>query len=157
MTIPFRARVARSLGSEEQLSHDLDHLSDTEWQELAQVLAASLPDFDAVLPLPGTEQAAAWLGRARGLPEATTPDAAGPRAIVLAAQLCSGEGAAQRVEQAQAAGWQVLMVVSVVERTSKGARLRLARLDIPVRALVQVADTPAGLIFERRTPDRWAS
>lgn len=156
MTAPFRENVARSLESEQTLINQLRDLSAQDWQPIAELFAAKLPEFDAVIAMPGAEPIAAKVAAVRGVPDLTAglTGKAG-ELVIFAAHLLDGQAEQQVVQQAAAAGWKVLLVATAVERTNKGARALLADSDIPVRAVTQVADTPTGLVFERRTPDRW--
>ena len=156
----FRERVAQALTSEAQLEAELARMSPQAWQSVAELFAVRLPEFDAVLYLPGAEALAGEVARARGISayqSAAELPPSGGEVVILAAHLTGAEAVCRLAQEARAAGWTVLLVGAAVERTNKGARPQLGELDLPVRALLQVADTPSGLVFERRTADRWAN
>lgn len=157
MTAPFRDKIAHSLDSEQALHGTLAGLSAKEWRPIAELFAAKLPEFDAVYAMPGAESIAAEVAGARGVPNLTATGFQAPvgEVVLIASQLLDGHAEKELAAQARAAGWKVLLVATAVERTNKGARALLDELGIPVRAVTQVADTPRGLVFERRTPDRW--
>lgn len=168
MKVVFRESVLSLLpASESALLGHLGGLQPRDWQSLAELFAARLPDFDAVIAMPGAEALAAQVARMRGVPlwpagEAGDPppdrglaNPSGPGALLLTVHLGSGEPELAVVEQAAARGVAVRLLGAGVERTSQGARARLLEAGTQVRAAVQLADTPGGLTLERRTPDRW--
>ena len=160
MSTPLREIVAPALSSSQQLEAELSRLTTADWQATADLFAAKLPEFDAVLALPGADVLAGAVARARGVPlchSAAQLPAGGGEAVGIVPQLLEGTEWENVAAELRAAGWKLLLVAAAVERTNKGARTLLGEQDIPVRAVLQVADTPRGLVFERRTPDRWAN
>ena len=157
MIAGFRELVSESLSSEGQLSAALGGLDAKGWQNVAELFAARLPEFDALYSCPGAEELAAQVARTRGVPHLSGPDWPAPEGevVVLTVQLQDGLPELEAVLQARAAGWRVPLVVTAVERTDQGARARLTAEGVQVRAAVQVAATPRGLVFERRSPERW--
>ncbi len=130
-----------------------------DWEPLADLFAARLPEFDAVYAVPGAEVLTAQVARIRGVPDYTASGfpAGSGEAALFTVHLQAAERAQQAVQAAQNAGWRVLVLGTAVERTNKGGRALLAELGVQVRAATQVADTPSGLVLERRTPDRWTT
>lgn len=129
------------------------------WQPLAELFAAKLPEFDAVYAVAGAEPIAGEVAHARGVPDLTgqVRQGSGGKLVIFTSHLQSGVAEEQACLQARQAGWDVPLVAAAVERTNQGARAKLEELGIKVRAAVQIADTPHGLVFERRSPERWAS
>ncbi|GAA5502064.1 hypothetical protein Dxin01_01803 [Deinococcus xinjiangensis] len=160
MSVHFRATVAQALISEQMLETELGRMDAQDWQPIADLFAAKLPEFDAVIGLPDADLLALAVAKARGVPlyhSASSLGQGGGEVLVMTAQLQGGQPLQTLAEQIQRAGWTLPLVAAAIERTNKGARTLLGEMGITVRAVLQVADTPAGLVFERRTPDRWAS
>lgn len=160
MKSPFRHLVAQALPDAGRVAQMLQTLTARDWLPLAEVFAAALPECDAVLATPGGEILAAQTARIRGLNDLSGQPweplgGGGGELVIISAHLQTGDAEAQLVAQAQAAGWRVLRVAAAVERTNQGARQRLSGQGVRVQAALQLADTPAGLIFERRPPERW--
>lgn len=166
MVATFREMIATTLPSEERLRARLAQMSAGEWDNLAQVFAAALPELDAVLALPGAAELAQSLARARGV---TPLDAALPgevdtwlplippsgEVVLVTDHLQGGGPELEAVALATGHGLRVLAVAAAVERTSAGARSRLELQGVRVYTALQLADTPNGLVFERRAPRRW--
>lgn len=166
MVSTFREMIAATLPSEERLLARLAQMSPQEWADLAQVFAAALPELDAVLSLPGGAHLAASLARARGvmLLDAALPgevDSWLPlippsgEVVLVTEHLQGGGPELEAVALATSHGLRVVAVAAAVERTSAGARGRLELQGVRVYTALQLADTPRGLVFERRAPRRW--
>lgn len=156
---PFRAAVAAQLPSEPALSRLLETMAAREWAALGSVFAARLPEFDVVVAVPGAQELARAVAGARGVPVLSGPwtGPEGAQAFVLGVQLLGGEAERGAVLAARQQGLTVDMLGTAIERTSWGGRQLLGGLGVRVRAAVQVADAPWGLLFERRAPDRWSA
>lgn len=156
---PFRAAVAAQLPSVAALERLLDSLGAREWQEVGSVFAARLPEFDVVVAAPGAQDLARAVAQARGVPVLDGPwtGEPGALALVLTGQLRQGEPERDAVLAARAQGLCVEVLGAAIERTSLGGRHLLGGVGVRVRAAVQLADAPWGLLFERRTPDRWSA
>lgn len=168
MIAAFRNTLTSLLpASEGVLLEYLDHMHSGDWTPLAELFAARLPEFDAVVAMPGARVMAEQVARMRGVPLLEILDTAGgPQlppsdlrgdALLLTTHLKTGEAEAAVAAQAAARGLQVTVLGTAVERTSQGGRNRLTPGGVTVRAAMQVADTPDGLNIERRTPDRWTA
>lgn len=153
--------------SEDVLVRQLSTMQDRDWTPLAELFAARLPEFDAVIAMPDTQLMAQQVARMRGVPllDAQFSESGlqlyaggiGGEALLLTAHLKAGDAEADVTEQAKAQGLRVTVVGAAVERTSLGGRNRLTLHGVTVRAAMQVADTPGGLNIERRAPDRWTA
>lgn len=161
MAPTFRETVAAALPSEDHLHARLAALSRRDWENLAFWFAAILPEVDAVLALPDAVPLATALARARGIPvlNALTwrqEEARGSgEAVLVTRHLTDGLPELEALLRAERRGLRVLTVAAAVERSNALGRTRLELQQVPVRAAVRLADTPAGLTFERRTPRRW--
>lgn len=155
---PFRAAVAAQLPSEVAVERLLDRMTAREWQEVGSVFAARLPEFGVVMAVPGAQDLARAVAQARGVPllDGAWTGPEGTPALVLTRQLRQGESERDAVLAARAQGLSVEVVGAAVERTSLGGRHLLGGVGVRVRAALQLADAPWGLLFERRTPDRWS-
>lgn len=160
--------VEHALPSEEQLKLCLLQQTAQDWQPLADVFTAKLPEFDGILTLPSSAPLAELIATARGVPlvvaQYTETDNSwalphmrrlNGEFIILTDHLQDGFIEVQLLVNALEEGLSISSVCAVIERTNLGARKRLKALGTQVRAVVQVADTPLGLVFERRSPDRW--
>lgn len=158
-TSAFRAAIAAQLPSEAAVERLLDRMSAQEWQEVGSVFAARLPEFEVVVAVPGAQELAWAVARARGVPLLDGPwtGEPGALALILTPQLRQGEAERSAALAARAQGLCVEVVAAAVERTSLGGRHLLGQVGIRVRAALQLADAPWGLLFERRTPDRWSA
>jgi hypothetical protein len=157
-TSPFRAAVAAQLPSEAAVDRLLGAMTPREWQEVGSVFAARLPEFGVVVAAPGAHDLARAVAQARGVNVLDGPWTGehGALALVLTGQLRSGEAERDAVLAARAQGLCVEVVAAAVERTSLGGRHLLGGVGVRVRAALQLADAPWGLLFERRAPDRWS-
>lgn len=156
MITAFRQLIAEAMASKEDLESRLHRLTPDEWQGVSDLLAVRLPEFDGVYSVPGAEVLGTALAQARGVPHLQHwTDHSPGEAIILTPYLQDGQVEEAACRAGQDAGWQVTHVVAAAERTTQGARARLTELGLTVRAAVQVADTPTGLVFERRSPERW--
>ncbi|MEF2279873.1 hypothetical protein V3W47_16390 [Deinococcus sp. YIM 134068] len=166
MVASFRQEIAAVLPSEERLRLRLVELPERQWVALAGVFAAGLPELDAVVTLPGAVPLARALAQARGLPllEAHLPGDVNAwlptippsgEVVLVTEHLAGGAPELEAVAHVTAHGLRVVAVAAAVERTSAGARSRLETQGVRVYAALQLADTPGGLVFERRAPRRW--
>lgn len=159
MLAPFRELVSQSFDSAEHLDQTLGQLTRPDWQPVAELFNVRLPEFDAVYAMPGAELLGEAVASARGVPEVRTqgwPDVPG-ELLILSAQLKDALPEEAVLFQARQKGWQVMLVAAAVEHTNVNGRSRLTGHSLTVRAAVQVASTPRGLTFERRSPERWAN
>ncbi|WP_034385027.1 hypothetical protein [Deinococcus sp. YIM 77859] len=155
MNLAFRDAVAGLLPSEARLRAWLAGLPEQEWEELAGLFAAALPELDAVLALPGGEHFARALARARGIPVLApdlraVPDLFPGEVALVTAHLTDGLPELAALLRAERRGLRVLAVAAALEQTNAPGRTRLELQAVPVRAAVRLADTPRGLTFERR-------
>ncbi|GAA5532194.1 hypothetical protein [Deinococcus aluminii] len=162
MNLAFRDAVAETLPSEARLRARLAALPEREWEDLAGLFAATLPEVDVLLALPEGLSLARAIARARGLPvlDALSPNGTGEAAGAAEAVLVSGHltGGLPEMEallRAERRGLRVPVVIAAIERTNDRGRTRLELQAVRVQAAVRLADTPEGLAFERRTPRRW--
>lgn len=162
----FRDLVASTLPSEERLRTRLSELSARDWANLAEIFAATLPEIDAVIALPGAAELAGSLARARGVMCLGVPlDADVDRwlplvppsgeVVLITAHLWDGEAELEATARATEHGLRVVALAAAVERTTAGARRRFESQGVRVYTALQLADTPEGLVFERRAPKRW--
>lgn len=162
MQLAFRTRLADALSSEAQLRERLETLPPQDWQELAALFAAALPELDLLLALPGGRPLARALGEMRGLPvlDVTAPDfppdPVGGEAVLVTGHLTDGVPELTALLRAEHFGLRVGTVLAAIDRTNAPGRTRLELQAVRVRAAVRLADTPSGLAFERRTPPPWA-
>lgn len=160
MRLAFRETVAATLPSEERLLARLAALSPRDWEELAGLFAASLPELDGLLALPGGEHLAQALARARGIPVLDSnlhgkAELFPGEVALVTSHLTSGLPELEALLRAEVQGLRVLAVLAAIERTSALGRTRLELQDLRVQSAVRLADTPEGLTFERRTPRPW--
>ncbi|EYB67516.1 hypothetical protein DEIPH_ctg040orf0095 [Deinococcus phoenicis] len=167
MKLAFRDAVAQTLPSEARLHAWLAALPGRDWENLAGLFAAVLPELDAVLALPGGHPLAHALAHARGIPvldALSSPrpeipeqpaDSARAEVALVTGYLTDGLPELEALLRAERRGLRVLAVASAIERTDARGRTRLELQALPVQAAVQLAETPGGLTFERRTPRRW--
>ncbi|CAM3165013.1 hypothetical protein DEDE109153_00500 [Deinococcus deserti] len=164
MSAVFRNTVLQALPSAERLQLQLASLDSAAVQDLADDFAASLPEFDLLLGLPGTEALMNTLARLRGVPAMVIPlrahqtkvalpvEGSGAVAVLVTHLLDSGIPELQGLLFAAHHGLEVPVVAAAVERSSGLGRTRLELLNTKVRSAIPVADTPRGLCEERRTP-----
>ncbi|MFC5847413.1 hypothetical protein [Deinococcus petrolearius] len=156
---PFRAAVAAQLPSELAVERLLGAMTAQGWQEVGTVFAARLPEFGVVVAAPDAQELARAVARVRGVPVlgGDWTGEPGAPALVLTGQLRQGEPERDAVLAARAQGLCVEVLGAAIERTSLGGRHLLGGVGVRVRAAVQLADAPWGLLFERRAPDRWSA
>lgn len=141
--------------------------------EVAGRFGALLPEFDLIAALPGAQQLADLLGRARGvqtlhaaqvvgtghltllLPSTAAEHLSG-EVVIVTEHLTDGLAELETMMLCAAKNLKVISVVAAVERTNAAGRIRLELQDVTVLSAVQLADTPTGLVFERRIPQRIA-
>lgn len=163
MKIAFREAIAATLPSEQRLRSWLTELPERDWAALAGLFAAGLPELDGVIAPPDLAGLAKALARARGigvldLTAAPAPLPAGwiaGEVALVTDHLTDGLPELTALLRAERRGLQVRAVVAAVERTGSRGRTRLELQGLRVQAAVQLADTPRGLAFERRTPREW--
>lgn len=171
----FREVIATALPSEEGVRTRLAGLKARDWTELAGRFGALLPEFDLVVALPTAPQLAELLAHTRGVPALhaargsttghwTLLDAADsavqeglPKEVVIVTEhLTDGLAELETMLLCAESGLHVVAVVAAVERTNAPGRIRMELHDVTVLSAVQLADTPVGLVFERRTPQSMA-
>ncbi|UQN05791.1 hypothetical protein [Deinococcus sp. QL22] len=169
MMLKFREVIATALPSEEGVRTRLAGLQTHDWTEVASRFGALLPEFDGVVALPAAQQLAQSLARARGLPALHTArsistghwtlldtgDASG-EVVIVTEQLTDGLAELEIMLLCAEKGMNVISVLAAVERTNAAGRIRLELHNVTVLSAVQLADTPVGLVFERRTPQSMA-
>ena len=166
MMLAFREALTALLPAPEDTLHrHLQQMEERDWAPLAELFAARLPEFDAVVALSGAETLGEQVAQMRGVPllhagagALSGPQGAGAvqgEALLLTPQLGNGDAELAALQQAREQGLNVTVLGTAVERTSLGGRQRLTQLGVTVRAALQLADTPEGLNLERRAPDRW--
>lgn len=163
MKIAFRETVAAMLPSEARLRAQLAALPERDWSALAVLFAAALPELDALIAPPGSAALAGALARTRGIPvlDLTRPPEPIPagwiagEVALITDHLTDGLPELTALLNAERRGLQVRAVVAAIERTGSRGRTRLELQGLRVQAAVQLADTPQGLAFERRTPREW--
>ncbi|MVN86101.1 hypothetical protein GO986_04915 [Deinococcus sp. HMF7620] len=161
----FRNAIASVLPSAEDMRARLLDLPGAAVQAVAEYFSARLPDVDILVALPGAEalaQAASSLrgtylvhfDPVRGLHDVPPlQDIRGvPTAALVTAELSDAHTELQALLSAEHLGWQVRAVAAAVERTNGPARARLELQGVPLLVPVLLADTPRGLVFERRFP-----
>lgn len=150
----FRQRTKQLLSSEEGLLGHLRRLPQEEVVEVAAHLDALLPPVGVLIPLPGAEGVAEQLGAWRGLPvvRASGVDAlrGSADAALVTTQLSDGVAELDLCLRAAHSAVRVRAVAALVERTGAGGRSRLELQGTEVLPVLEVADTPEGLLFERR-------
>lgn len=175
MTEVFRAAIARALPSPERVRESLLRLSDRDVQDAADYFSAVLPDFDVALVLPGAAPLAVAVADLRGAfvvqaerqpsghMHLTAPDwpqisdelrdqARPARAVLFTPQLQSGLSELEVMLAATHQGWTMRAVAAGVAHTNDAGRVRMELQGLPVVTPVLLADTPTGLVFERRFP-----
>jgi len=166
MKLAFRDSVAATLPSETQLRERLAALPDRDWEALAAVFAAALPDLDALIAPPGPGRLAQALARLRGIPLLDLMAPPGPdgeqtgleiglEVALVTDHLGDGIEELTALLRAERRGLRVRGVAAAIARSGARGRTRLELQALRVHAAVQLADTPGGLAFERRTPGRW--
>lgn len=175
MTLKFREVIANALPSEEGVRIRLAGLKAEGWAEVAGRFGALLPEFDLIAALPGAQQLADLLGRTRGVPtlhaarladtghwtlldaaDRTADEPLSGEVVIVTEHLTDGLAELETMLLCATRGLKVISVVAAVERTNAAGRIRLELQDVTVLSAVQLADTPTGLVFERRIPQRIA-
>ncbi|PTA68929.1 hypothetical protein [Deinococcus arcticus] len=165
MPAVFRAAIASALPSADGVRARLLDLPGVAVQALAEYFSAHLPEVDVLVALPGAEALAAATASLRGTSLApfdpvrglhTRPEMRGvrgqPVAALLTPELIDGHLELQALLHAEHLGWEVRAVAAAVERTTGPGRARLEFQGVPLLVPVLLADTPGGLVFERRIP-----
>ncbi|UQN10138.1 hypothetical protein [Deinococcus sp. QL22] len=166
MLLHFQNVIAAALPSETTLGARLATLDARDWARVADRFSAVLPEFGAVIALPRATHLASLLSEARGVPTLhATPDAHNGHwalrgldptitgeAILVTEQLAEGIAELEVLLLAASQRLNVIAVVSGVERTPAGGRSRLELQEVAVWSAVQLAQTPAGWVLERRRP-----
>ncbi|WP_189066243.1 hypothetical protein [Deinococcus seoulensis] len=175
MTEVFRAAIARALPSPEQVGESLAHLSARDVQDAADYFSAVLPDFDVALVLPGAEALAGAVADLRGafvvhaerhpsgfmrlgapnwadVQRELRAQSRPARAALFTPQLRGGLDELEVLLAATHQGWTVQGVAAGVAHTNDAGRVRMELQGVPVVTPVMLADTPTGLVFERRFP-----
>lgn len=160
-----------SLHSEDQLRVKLHELSQVMTLATGRELAARAPDdADVVVALPEAAGLARAVAAQRGLsmvrasrepieevhlratdywlPQA--PLAGKTRALLVSAYLESGLPEVQIAAGLRQLGLEVVGLACAAERTGEG-RNHLEVQAVPVTSVVQIAGTPRGLVFDRRS------
>lgn len=153
----FKSQILQALPDAEAVAQTLENMTAKDWKPLAEVYAATLPEADTIMAVAGAEALAQEVGRIRGLDVVMAGQpvslAEGAGVLVITAHLLGGEAEIRTINQLAPA--RAVAVVAAVERTNMGARSLLGERGVKVLAALQLADTPAGLIVERRSPQRW--
>lgn len=175
MALKFREVIATALPSEEEVRARLADLKARDWAEVAGRFGALLPEFDVVIALPSAQQLAELVARTRGLAAVraarvphtghwTLLDTLGSATaqgltgeiVIVTEHLTDGLAEMETLLLCATQGLKGIAVVAAVERTNAAGRIRLELQDVTVLSAVQLADTPVGLVFERRTPQGMA-
>ena len=166
MASSFRSMVSSLLSSEERLLSRLRELSEKDLQSIVDYFSVSLREFDVVIGLPGAPELAQALALLRGTPLilATRDEDSGwwvmdadaaeatQTAVIVTDHFTDGLPELEIVVQASKLGYLVEAVACAIERTNDRGRSRLELQGLAVGAAVQIADTPRGLVMERRFP-----
>ncbi|MFC4455547.1 hypothetical protein [Deinococcus sonorensis] len=150
-------------GLDEKRLEGLHSQDNAFWAELAAQLAPQLPPAEILLVLPGGEPLAGALAahlklpfqvlhHASGAPDHwVLPDAPLPSfGLLVTTYLTTGVPEMELSVLAQRAGCELRTVVCAVERSTAGGRHRLLQLGVNTLAGQRIAETPRGLILERR-------
>lgn len=166
MASSFRSVVSSLLPSEERLLSRLRELSENDLQSIVDYFSVSMREFDVVIGLPGARELAQALAELRGTPLilATRDEESGwwvmdadaaeltQTAVIVTDHFTDGLPELEIVVQASKLGYLVEAVACAIERTNDRGRSRLELQGLEVGAAVQIADTPTGLVMERRFP-----
>lgn len=165
MPAVFRDAIASALPSVDGVRARLLDLPGVAVQALAEYFSARLPEVDVLVALPGAEALAAATASLRGTYLAPFDPVLGlhnlpdmrdvrgrPSAALLTPELTDGSAELQALLHAEHLGWQVQALAAAVERTNGLGRARLEFQGVPLLVPVLLADTPGGLVFERRIP-----
>ncbi|MFC3833160.1 MULTISPECIES: hypothetical protein [Deinococcus] len=166
MAPSFRSVVSSLLPSEERLMSRLQNLSEKDVLSIVDEFVVGLPEFDAVIGLPGAEDLARSLASLRGVPAVlvtrdtesgwwsfdTEPTERTQHAVIVTEHFTDGLPELEAVVQASKLGYLVQWVACAVERTNEPGRSRLELQGLTILPAVQLADTPRGLVMERRFP-----
>lgn len=166
MSASFRAVVASLLPSEERVLARLHDLKDAERSGVVDYFGVALQEFDVVIGMPSVTGLAELLAERRGVPLIhafqdgergrwtldTDAAEAMQTAVIVADHFTDGLPELEVVVQASRLGYLVETVACAIERTSDLGRSRLELNGLNIRAAVQVAHSPKGLVLERRFP-----
>ncbi len=144
----------------------LQNLNEKDIQSVADEFALGLPEIDAVIGLPGAEGLARALAKLRGLPLIVVhreeesgwwafdaePAERTQQAAIVTEHFTDGLPELEVVVQASKLGYLVQWVACAIERTNEPGRSRLELQGLQILPVVQLADTPRGLVMERRFP-----
>ncbi|MFC4637159.1 hypothetical protein [Deinococcus hohokamensis] len=163
------AEVLQAMPPGGRLDEYLAHLDHAAWQDVAEELNLLLPECGLLIGLPGSDHLLHAVASLRGVPSIQAhlhevtghwtlphltacglPD--GERAVILTAELGSGERELEVLLVAARRGLEVPVVAAAVEHTNAGGRARIELQGVILHAAVQVADTPKGPRLERRIP-----
>lgn len=168
----FRTAIAHALPSAQSVQARLNHLTRQELLEVAEYFTVKLPDVDVLIALPGAEDLTRVLKALRGLPfvRATPgadgrdrlqgsalqtpgeiqPGRHGVQAALVSLDVTDGLPELRAMHLAAHQGWRVGAVAAAVIRTDAPGHVRLSLQGVPLLSPVVLADTPSGLVFERR-------
>ncbi|GHF56818.1 orotate phosphoribosyltransferase [Deinococcus metalli] len=144
----------------------LHNLSEKDVQSVVDEFVVGLPEFDAVIGLPGAEALARALAALRGTPAVLVhrdpesgwwtfgaePAERTQQAVIVTEHFTDGLPELEVVVHASKLGYLVQWVACAVERTNEPGRSRLELQGLHILPAVQLADTPRGLVMERRFP-----
>lgn len=144
----------------------LQNLNEKDIQSISDEFVVGLPEIDAVIGLPGAEGLAQALATLRGLPLImahreetsgwwsfdTEPAERTQQAVIVTEHFTDGLPELEVVVQASKLGYLVEWVACAIERTNEPGRSRLELQGLQILPAVQLADTPRGLVMERRFP-----
>lgn len=165
MIAEFRNTVSAKLSSADVLEKQLQTMTARDWGAIADIFAARFPEFDVVVAMPDTQVLADSVAKQRGVPllmvspegQLLNPEKLTGDTVLLTTHLRDGQAERSACEQANQQGLKLDLLGAAIERTNLGARDLLEAIHVRVRAVVQLADTTNGLVFERRTRDRWTT
>ncbi|MFD2609265.1 hypothetical protein ACFSR9_07415 [Deinococcus taklimakanensis] len=169
MTLEFRATIASLMLYEERLNLRLASLTLKDVRELADWASRALPEVDGLICLPHASALGTALGQLRGLPVVTAefntetgmltlpPEDRRDRFLgrdlgLVTTHLQGGLPELELCLRSVLPDLRVTQVITAVERTNAGGRARLELQGVQVHAALLLADTPRGLVFERRFP-----
>lgn len=169
MTPEFRAIIASLMLYEERLNLRLDSLTLKDVRELAEWASRVLPEVDGLVCLPHASALGTALGQLRGLPVVTAEFNAetgvlrlppehrrdrflGQELGLVTTHLQGGLPELELCLRSMQHDLRVTQLITAVERTNAGGRARLELQGVQIHAALCLADTPRGLVFERRFP-----
>lgn len=165
MIAEFRNTVSAKLSSADVLEKQLQTMPAQDWDAIADIFAARFPEFDVIVAMPDAQALATSVAKQRGVPllmvssegQLLNPAKITGETVLLTTHLRNGQAERSVCEQADQQGLKLDLLGAAIERTNLGARDLLEAIHVRVRAVVQLADTTNGLVFERRTRDRWTT